>query len=318
MLLPFLFENDSMKLLRQHFIVICILCFFTISARSQTTEVPSQTTNSQFIKIITSFIQNVSTGISSFFVGKAPSPPNSVETQQGLQDTLLFQALSSIKEQIPPFIYDKYAVFTYFDTNENSSVSIASSTNNYKEPLPFFRLQSNKKVLVQLIQRKAYDTTLQYRMVINGVWSYDTSNPNTIIDPNGIPLSTITIPSLDSQYIPSFIPLGNNRVRFVLSSATSAINLHSTAMRGAAIDLSKAHAIYLNANFTGWDPFLLKMEQNTIIDGAYIADVTLSPGTHYYYFQIDGKGILDPKNDDIVQLKNGLYVNRIVISDTSS
>ena len=306
-----------MKLLRYYFLFILIIAWFNIPLFSQNINFNNQQNKLQITRSIVSFTQNIYDTIYSFFVREIPIPPNAIYTQQSLQDSFLFQTLSSIKKQIPPFIYDKYAIFTYFDNNENSTVYITSSNNNYKELLPFIRLESNKKVLVLLLPREASNITLQYRMVINGVWSYDVSNPNTMVDPNGITLSTITIPSLSNQYIPSFIPLGNNHVRFVLSQSVLPIDLYSTSMRHTAIDINTANTVYINANFTGWDPFLIKMQHSTTIQGAYTADITLRPGTHYYYFQIDGKSILDPKNEDIVKLKNGIYVNRIVISDTS-
>jgi len=48
-------------------------------------------------------------------------------------------------------------------------------------------------------------------------------------------------------------------------------------------------------SFNGWDPFMTRMTESE--PGVYIRNLRLAPGTHRYYFMVDGVRIPDPRNE---------------------
>jgi 1,4-alpha-glucan branching enzyme len=49
-------------------------------------------------------------------------------------------------------------------------------------------------------------------------------------------------------------------------------------------------------SFNGWDPFMTRMTESET--GVYTRRLRLAPGTHRYYFMVDGVRIPDPQNEE--------------------
>ncbi len=236
---------------------------------------------------------------------------------EGLSNTIIYQALTSIREQIPPFFYSKYAILTFYDETEQSTVQFVSSIDNYKRLYSFVRLDTNKKVLAFLLPRIHKEKEISYRLAINGIWSYDRNNPNHTVDQYGVRLSTLQIPALEYKDAPSFVVLDDSSVRFSFFKNEFALNYQSTSLDLVVPDTSEDTPIFLNASFTGWNPLILKLENSTAknMNETSSVEISLTPGVYYYYFQVGNTRILDPRNEDIVRLQNGLYVNRIMVKE---
>lgn len=308
----FSIETKNMK---RFFAFSLVFNLFVILHSSFPQEPASSEQKPSAIERSTAYAKEVILRINSLFSNSKEENFSYKNTTDGLKDSLLYHALSIIKEQIPPFVYEKYAIFTYYDKSEKSSVNLISSADNYTTLYPFVRLSSNKKILVLLFPRPLDDIELNYRLVINGIWNHDLSNPNYIVDKNGVQISTIAIPAIENRYLPSFTTLENNMIRFMFSQNELILNMQSTSLNLVVLEPNDTIPVFLNANFTGWDPFLLKMEAIPNRDSQLFVDVRLEPGIYYYYYQVGNTSVLDPRNQDIVRLESGLYVNRIVVKE---
>jgi hypothetical protein len=55
-------------------------------------------------------------------------------------------------------------------------------------------------------------------------------------------------------------------------------------------------SIYLAGSFNNFDPFMYRLRQSEEDASELTLTLTLPPGTHYYYFVLRGRRILDPLN----------------------
>ena len=55
-------------------------------------------------------------------------------------------------------------------------------------------------------------------------------------------------------------------------------------------------SIYLAGSFNNFDPFLYRLRQSEDKPSELTLTLNLPPGTHYYYFVINGRRFLDPLN----------------------
>ena len=255
------------------------------------------------------------------FLERTIAPPPSVNpvdenTANALQDTMLYGTLANIQKPLAPFSYGENTVFVHYDTFQNARVSIAFAHENYSITHALVRLQSNTKVMVYVMPKNTRITTLHYRLIINGVWTHDEQNPNSVVDGSGIRVSSTTMNPLPQEFFPSITYNSETQqARFFLYLNTESSSLiQDTTL--ATIDTAtiKHRAVYLVGDFTGWDPFLFQMKKLDSISNIYYIDVPLTKGTYYYYFQVGNYNILDPKNRSIVPRRtHNLYVNALFI-----
>ncbi len=79
----------------------------------------------------------------------------------------------------------------------------------------------------------------------------------------------------------------------------SALNRYSAKQFHQPVNFScdapDAHAVYLCGDFNDWDTEAHPMKRQT--DGTWQSEVHLNTGEHHYWFQVDGKPVLDPRAD---------------------
>ncbi len=251
---------------------------------------------------------------------REPFPRGGIEkvTQEALLDSMLYTILASIKSPTAPFSYGKYFIFTHYDKSEDARASIAFADEQYAQTHHFVRLKSNPKILVYILPKKETATTLQYRLVINGVWTHDYQNPNSLIDENNVHVSTSTMSPLPRMFFPSFVYNSKKKqLRFFLYlDIENPQTLTDTSLQEVDATTIQHVPIYVVGNFSAWDPFLIRMQKSPEQENLYYADVTLDKGTYYYYFQVGNYDILDPRNRSIVPRRTeDLYVNTLIINN---
>lgn len=289
--------------------LLTVLITYGANAQSPIAE---NTTQPSVISSLTKTIVNIIQD--PFPVGNVEEP-----TKKVLADITLYGIMADITSPTAPFSYGEYAIFIHYDKSEDARVSIAFAKENYAHTHHFVRLTSNPRILVYALPKQETATTHYYRLVINGVWTHDYQNPNSIIDDNSVHVSVAAISALPRVFFPSFVYNRHTKhVRFFLYLNKKEYQmLTDTSLRPINPYIIEYNHIYIVGNFTAWDPFLIRMHESPDQENLYYADVTLDKGTYYYYFQVGNYDILDPKNRNIVpRFTENLYANTLFINKT--
>ncbi|MDR2194928.1 MAG: glycogen-binding domain-containing protein [Treponema sp.] len=115
--------------------------------------------------------------------------------------------------------------------------------------------------------------SVEYRLIINGLWTADPLNPNRRIDEAGLARSIAPMPNISRPLTPQDTPSGTVTFRF---------------------DTFPHETIYVAGSFNNWDPFMYEMKEKT--PGHYELILYLPPGTYQYAFFYRGERYLDQYN----------------------
>jgi len=132
---------------------------------------------------------------------------------------------------------------------------------------------------------------LEYRLVINGLWTVDPSNPRTRRDPvSGLTLSVLSLPQIQRAPSPlNGLPEGL-----------------SFSFRGPPGEI-----VTVAGNFNSWDPFMYELREGPA--GVYSLTIPLPSGTYQYVFFHRGERYTDPHNPRRNYARDGSAVSEIVI-----
>jgi hypothetical protein len=131
---------------------------------------------------------------------------------------------------------------------------------------------------------------LEYRLIIDGVWTSDPGNPVYRLDPSGLTYSVVSIPAL--QKSPSTFDAPPGSLSFTYNGPPG-------------------ESITVAGTFNGWDPFMYTLQEKKT--GYYSLTLPLPPGTYQYVFFHRGQRILDPHNPNRVYTKDGKTASVAVI-----
>jgi hypothetical protein len=131
---------------------------------------------------------------------------------------------------------------------------------------------------------------LEYRLVVNGLWTVDPANPLTRRDPvSGLLFSVLSLPSRAANYSPKIAPEGL-----------------SLSFRGPP-----GETVSVAGNFNRWDPFMYELRENPA--GIYSITIPLPPGVYQYVFFHNGQRYVDPNNPRRIYSRDGSVSSEIVI-----
>ena len=132
---------------------------------------------------------------------------------------------------------------------------------------------------------------LEYRMIINGLWTVDPANPDMRRDSaTGLTLSILSLPPRDTVHNPLNGPSGS--LSFVF--------------RGPP-----GETVTVAGSFNNWDPFMYELREGPA--GNYSINIPLPPGKYQYVFFHRGRRYLDPYNANRVYSREGNAASEIVI-----
>ena len=132
---------------------------------------------------------------------------------------------------------------------------------------------------------------VEYRLIINGLWTTDPANPNMRRDSNsGLTWSLLALPPRQPDLHPLNGPPGS--LSFVF--------------RGPP-----GETVSVGGTFNGWDPFMYELREGP--PGNYSINIPLPPGRYQYVFFHRGQRYLDPNNASRVYSKDGRAASEIVI-----
>jgi hypothetical protein len=123
---------------------------------------------------------------------------------------------------------------------------------------------------------------LEYRLVVDGLWTSDPMNPRYRVDSAGLSRSLVSIPV--TQQAPS-----------ISNDQPGALSFRFIAESGASVSVA--------GDFNGWDPFMYPLKEAA--PGVYTLTLPLPPGTYHYVFFYQGVRTTDPNNQNRVYTRDG-------------
>ncbi|MDR0451398.1 MAG: isoamylase [Treponema sp.] len=132
---------------------------------------------------------------------------------------------------------------------------------------------------------------LEYRMVVNGLWTTDPANPSSRRDKFGISTSVVSIPRQEEEKDLNKGPPGSLNFRF---------------------EGPPGETVTVAGSFNGWDPFMYELREYPA--GLYSLSIPLPPGTYQYVFYHRGERCLDPFNFRRAYTKEGISASEAVIN----
>jgi len=133
---------------------------------------------------------------------------------------------------------------------------------------------------------------VRYRIVEDGLWTTDPSNPVTEVDASGVSFSVFTVE--------------NEPVRSIVNPKTDAAGGLTFIFNGAP-----GRRVAIVGDFNNWDPFMDPLEETS--PGTYSITLRVPPGEHWYYFLTDGRQVLDRRNAQTGVTPDGATVSYFFI-----
>jgi len=126
---------------------------------------------------------------------------------------------------------------------------------------------------------------LDYRLIIDGLWTADPSNPISVTGPSGIIESRVPLPEKPKPHLDTVQP---GTYRFVYRS-------------------NPGESVTVGGSFNNWDPFMYELKE--IYPGFYTLTLPLPPGNFQYLFYHNGEQITDPENPKRLYNREGRAVS---------
>ena len=219
----------------------------------------------------------------------------------------LLDRLLSLPEPGKPEILDDLVIFTASSSYRRVGIAFAdegfSKVHWFRQLLvrrdPLEIPETEKKpnpykdsgMLFYVHQIPEGSSLIEYRLIINGLWTTDPDNPNSRWDNvSGLSWSTLSIPPREEDPNPLKGPPGG--LSFVF--------------RGPP-----GETVSVAGSFNGWDPFMYELKEGP--PGNYTIHIPLPPGRYQYVFFHRGQRYLDPYNGSRVYSREGHPASEIVV-----
>ncbi|MDR2924315.1 MAG: glycogen-binding domain-containing protein [Treponema sp.] len=215
--------------------------------------------------------------------------------------------LLSLKEPGPPAFIEDMVVFTA--SSSQRRVGVAFADEGFSEVHWFRQMVINQDPLDIALDPKKTSlykdsgilfyvhkppegaSTMEYRLIINGLWTTDPTNPNIRRDvTSGLSWSILALPPREPEINPLKGPPGS--LSFVFKGPPG-------------------ETVSVGGSFNGWDPFMYELKEGPA--GNYTINIPLPPGTYQYVFFHRGQRYLDPNNSSRVYSKDGRAASEIII-----
>jgi hypothetical protein len=156
-----------------------------------------------------------------------------------------------------------------------------------KRPDPY----KDSGILFYVYQIPSGIEELEYRMVVNGLWTTDPENPRSRRDSSGISSSLVPIPRREDRKSVNDGPPGSLNFRF---------------------EGPPGETVTVAGSFNGWDPFMYELREYPA--GVYSLSISLPPGIYQYVFYHRGERFLDPRNFRQAYTREGSTASEAVIN----
>jgi len=230
----------------------------------------------------------------------------------GAADTESFRHIDyllQLKGPAKPEVVDDAVIFTA--SSAHRRVGIAFAHEGFSKVYPFRRLMTPNENPGPWIKDKPPSDlyrdsgllfyifvipeelkgSVEYRLVIDGLWAKDPLNPNYRIDTSsGIARSVVSIPPIKRPDSPNRGPEG-----------TLTFTFHA----------EPGETVTVAGSFNRWDPYMYELRE--ISPGRYTLSLPLPAGTYQYTFFYRGERQLDPNNPRRIYTREGKAANEATV-----
>ncbi|MFO7782730.1 MAG: hypothetical protein R6W94_14020 [Spirochaetia bacterium] len=243
--------------------------------------------------------------------------PASLSAQQEQFNLNIHRRVSGLTSSGPPEVIDGHVLLTFDGETDVRYVAAAFAHEDFAR-LHTFNLVRNtvqnpddpNDTATARVFALAYPIPedaeqLEYRIIVDGLWRTDPTNPQTVRDPNGVTLSVFELPERPPASIETPRIGDGGRVEFIFAPDPGA-GLQSIG--GQIFDLPDVRglSVYVAGDFNNWDPFMHRLRETE--PGVYRLSIPVSPGRHHYYLVVEGRRVLDPRNAERTRHADGFRV----------
>lgn len=191
---------------------------------------------------------------------------------EAIDDSILFTAPSTYKKVGIAFAHEGFSKIYWFQKLliPDDTPNPQSESDGKQAPPVVYK---DSGILFYTYTVPEGVDAVEYRLIINGLWTTDPSNPNQRIDESGLARSIAPVPKVSRPLALQDAPAGAVTFRF---------------------DAFPGETIYVAGSFNNWDPFMYEMKEKT--PGHYELTMSLPPGTYQYVFFYRGERHLDQNN----------------------
>jgi hypothetical protein len=203
------------------------------------------------------------------------------------EDGVLFTASSSLQRVGISFAHENYTKVHWFQRlmvpKDPADLLVNGKISNKIDPY------EDSGIMFYIEPIPAAIKNMDYRLIINGLWTTDPSNPNRILGPSGVAESRFPLPE---------------KIVTALVSATPGIYTFS-------YNAPSGETITVGGSFNNWDPFMYELRETS--RGFYSLSLPLPPGNFQYAFFYRGEQIPDPANTRRLYTRNGRIVSEATV-----
>ena len=203
--------------------------------------------------------------------------------------------LLAISEPSAPDVFDGAVIFTA--SAKQRRVGIAFAHEGFGKVHWFKKLASPNAlarqdgILLYVYEFPGNLKELEYRLVVDGLWTPDPWNPPARMDGRtGLSYSVVSLPP--SPVHPLIAEIDEGSVHFYYET-------------------DPGESVTVAGTFNSWDPFMYELREE--VPGKYAIDLPLPAGTHRYAFFHRGERVLDPRNSRKVYTKDGKTASEVIV-----
>jgi hypothetical protein len=225
---------------------------------------------------------------------------------ESIKSPQIFDRLLSFSQPEAPEIVDDMVIFTASSSMRRVGVAFADEgfakvhwfrqmllSRDPQEVPPKQRKNVQYKdsgIIFYIHQIPEGASEIEYRLIVNGLWTTDPANPHSRRDNSGLSRSILSLPQKETFPHPLKGPPGS--LNFVFKGPPG-------------------ETVSVAGSFNGWDPFMYELKEGPA--GNYTINIPLPPGKYQYIFFHKGQRFLDPYNPSRVYAKDGNAASEIVI-----
>ncbi|MDR1302423.1 MAG: glycogen-binding domain-containing protein [Treponema sp.] len=201
------------------------------------------------------------------------------------EDGVIFTASSSYRRVGIAFAHEGFAKVYWFQKLIIPKDNLTPEAERKKQDI-----YVDSGILFHVYTVPDHIQELEYRLIIDGLWTTDPGNPVFRLDSSGLLYSVVSIPVL--QKSPSTFDAPPGSLSFIYNGPPG-------------------ESVTVAGTFNGWDPFMYTLQEKK--PGYYSLILPLPPGTYQYVFFHRGQRILDPYNPNRVYTQDGKTASIAVI-----
>lgn len=208
------------------------------------------------------------------------SAPGSPELYE---DTVIFTAPSTYRRVGLAFAHEGFAPVHWFQ-----KIVLPDIDSSGKKPILTY---TDSGILFYAYTVPEGITELEYRLIINGLWTTDPGNPLWRQDMvSGIMYSVVQTPIIKKASAAFDNPVGGLQFTY-------------TASPGETVTVA--------GSFNNWDPFMYTLHETK--PGTYTLNLNLPPGTYQYVFFHRGERVTDSNNPRTVYTREGRQASEVIV-----